>query len=73
MKRDRSVNTATDSAQPTQGIALPEEKASKLPDEAVNLSPRRLAEGASVTTALLDEILAQQTEFHEVRYWGLNE
>lgn len=73
MKRNRSADKATEPAQSKQGIAFSDERASKLADESLNLSPERIMEGASAKTALLDQILAQQAEFHEVRYWGINE
>ncbi len=55
-----------------EAITLSDDKGNKLPVEA-NLSPERIMEGASAKTALLNHILAQQEEFHELRHWGINE
>jgi len=49
-----------------------DEKEHKLSVES-DLSPERMMEGASTTTALLSQILAQQQEFHQLRDWGINE
>ena len=38
-----------------------------------DLSPERMMEGVSTTTALLNEILAQQDGPHQLRDWGINE
>ncbi|MGD0261994.1 MAG: hypothetical protein ABSD29_19675 [Verrucomicrobiota bacterium] len=72
MKKKRSVDKATGHAKPIQAITLSDEKQNKLPIEP-NLSPDRIMAGASTTTALLNQILAQQEEFHELRHWGINE
>lgn len=53
-------------------MVLPEEKQDALPLEP-NLSPERVADGASTTTAVLSQILAQQMEFRDLRHWGINE
>ena len=49
-----------------------DEKKNKLQDES-DLSPQRMAEGSSTTTALLSQMLAQREEFHPFRDWGINE
>lgn len=72
MKRNRSLETVTDLRKPMEAITLSDDKGNKLPVEA-NLSPERIMEGASAKTALLNHILAQQEEFHELRHWGINE
>jgi hypothetical protein len=54
MKRNRSVGKLTDPAKPIQGITLSDEKENKLPVEP-NLSPERIMEGASTTTALVNQ------------------
>ena len=38
-----------------------------------NLSPERIEDGVSATTAVLHEILAQRQASHQVRDWGINE
>jgi hypothetical protein len=72
MKRNRSVGKLTDPAKPIQGITLSDKTENKLPVEP-NLSPERIMEGASTTTTLLNQILAQQEETHKFRDWGINE
>lgn len=72
MKRNRSLEAVTDLRKLMEAITLSDDKGNKLLVEA-NLSPERIMEGASVKTALLNHILAQQEEFHELRHWGINE
>jgi hypothetical protein len=72
MKTSRSVKKAGDSVKPRPEMVLPEEKQDALPLEP-NLSPERVADGASTTTAVLSQILAQQMEFRDLRHWGINE
>ena len=59
-------------AKSIQGLMRPEENEKQLTAES-NLSPERIMNGASTTTTLLNHILAQQQEFHELRHWGINE
>jgi hypothetical protein len=73
MKKTRSVHKASGPAKPIQGSTLSEEKENKRPDESFNLSPARLMNGASTTTALLNQILAQREEVHPLRDWRINE
>ncbi len=73
MKKNRSLDKASASAKPIQGITLSDEKEDKPSDESLNLSPERITAGASSKTALLNQILAQQESFHELRHWGINE
>ncbi len=73
MKRTRTVTKATQVAKPVQGIILSDEQKEDRSDDSFNLSPERIAEGATTTTAVLSQILAQQQEFHEFRHWGINE
>jgi hypothetical protein len=73
MKQTRSVATAIEPAKPIPTVTLVAEKGSKLPDESLNLSPERIMEGASMKTALLNRILAQQEALHQLRDWGINE
>jgi hypothetical protein len=72
MKRTRAVNTATDPGKPMQGITVSARKEKMLPVES-DLSPERIVDGASTTTALLAQILAQQEQHHQFRDWGINE
>ena len=72
MKKNRSLQKATDPAKPIQGITLSDEKENKLPVES-DLSPERIMDGASSATALLNQILAQQEQLHQFRDWGINE
>ena len=72
MKKTLSVGKALEPAEPIQGLAVSDEKENQ-PQVDSNLSPERIEDGASSKTALLEQILARQEEFHEVRYWGLNE
>ena len=73
MKKTDTVDKANDPARPIQGITLLGEKENKPPDESLNLSPQRIMEGASSKTVLLNQILAQRGELHQVRFWGINE
>ena len=72
MKKNRSVRKLTDPAKPIQGITLLDEKENGLLVES-NLSPERIMDGASTATALLNQILAQRDQFHQLRDWGINE
>jgi hypothetical protein len=55
-----------------QGITVSSQKEKILPVES-DLSPERIVNGVSTTTALLAQILAQQEEPHQFRDWGINE
>jgi hypothetical protein len=72
MKSARSVDTATDPGKPIQGITVSAKRENNLPVES-DLSPERIVDGATTTTALLSQILAQQEELHQFRDWGINE
>ncbi len=72
MKKSRSVAKAIVPEKPTPGVTLLDEQGTTLPVES-NLSPERMMEGVSTTTALLSQILAQQPEPHQLRDWGINE
>ena len=72
MKKNRLVANAVKPAKPCQGIPGPVGGASRIPDES-DLSPERLMNGSSSTTALLSQILAQREKFHQIRDWGINE
>ena len=72
MKSARSIGKAIDSETPIQGITIPAQKQNNLPGES-DLSPERIVNGASTTTVLLAQILAQQQELHQFRDWGINE
>ncbi len=71
MKRTRVVAKIMEPAKPTPAAILTEDE-DKLPIES-NLSPERTMEGASTTTAVLNQILAQREGFHQLRDWGINE
>ena len=73
MKRIRSVARPVETSKPVQALTLSDEKENKQPDESLNLSPERVMEGASATTALLNQILAQREGLHQLRDWGINE
>ena len=72
MKSARSIDKAIDSENPIQGITVSARKENKLPVES-DLSPERIVDGASTTTALLAQVLAQQEQHHQFRDWGINE
>ena len=72
MKRIRVVDTATDPGKPIQGTTASAQKDNKHPVES-DLSPERIVNGVSTTTALLAQILAQQEQHHQFRDWGINE
>ena len=72
MKKTLSVAKAIDPAKPSQRVTRLAEKEKRLSDES-NLSPERIMDGASATTALLNQILAQQEKLHQLRNWGINE
>ena len=69
MKKTRSVGKALEPAKPPQTPVLANGKVAA----ESNLSPGRIRDGASATTALLSQILAQQQNLHQVRDWGINE
>jgi hypothetical protein len=72
MKKNRSVETVTDPAKPTQAMALSRDNVKKLPVEP-DLSPKRIMDGASITTTVLSQILAQREQVHQIRDWGIND
>ena len=72
MKSTRVFDTATNPREPIQGTALLAQEENKFPVES-DLSPERIVDGASTTTALLAQILAQQEQHHQFRDWGINE
>ncbi len=72
MKKTRRVAQVTESAEPSPEVVVSDEKEDNLSVES-NLSPERMMEGASVTTAVLSQILAQREEPHQLRDWGINE
>ena len=73
MKKNRSVDKATDPVKWIQGITLSDETENKQPDESLNLSPEQIMEEASIKTALLNQIVVEQEETHQFRDWGINE
>jgi hypothetical protein len=73
MKKTRPLGKSTDPAKPVRAITRSDEKANNLPVESPNLSPERIMDGASTTTAILNQILAQREEIHQLRDWGINE
>jgi hypothetical protein len=72
MKKSRSVDKAIGSGKPIHGIARSPQPENKLPVES-DLSPERILDGASATTAVLSQILAQREALHQPRDLGLNE
>jgi hypothetical protein len=72
MKKTRSVDNATDPGKPNRGIAISARREDK-PTVESDLSPERIVDGASATTAVLAEILAHREELHQIRDWGINE
>ena len=72
MKKSRSGAKAIGPAKLIPQVTLAGETENRLPVES-NLSPERMMEGASTTTALLNQILAQRQEVHQLRNWGINE
>jgi hypothetical protein len=73
MKKNRSLEKATDAAKPNQGIPLSDAKENRLREESLNLSPQRIMDGASTKTALLNQIIAQREGLRQFRDWGINE
>lgn len=73
MRTTRLAAKAMEPAKVGHGLTLTDEKENKLSVESLNLSPERIMEGASLKTALLNQILAQQQHFHQLRDWGINE
>ena len=59
MKRTQLLKKATDPTKPDREINLRDGKTNLLPDESLNLSPKRIEEGVAITTALLNQILAE--------------
>ncbi len=72
MKKTRRVAQESEPAKPSPVVVIPGEQGHALQAES-NLSPQRMMEGASATTALLSQILAQPEELHQLRDWGINE
>lgn len=72
MKKTRPVVHAIAPAKSIPEVAVSDEREINLPDES-DLSPERTMEGASATTAVLSQILAQREELHQLRHWGINE
>lgn len=72
MKKSRSVAKAIVPAKLAPGATSLDEGENNLPDDS-DLSPERMMEGVTATTALLSQILARQQEFHQLRDWGINE
>ena len=72
MKRTRSVGKTIEPTEPTHRVIHADEKESQ-PSVESDLSPERMMEGASATTAVLHEILARHEGPHQLRDWGINE
>ena len=72
MKRIGLVGDPVEPVKPAPENLPLDEKENEPQDES-NLSPERMAEGSSMTTVLLSQILAQREEFHPFRDWGINE
>ncbi len=72
MKKSRSGAKAIGSVEPVPQATIAVATETELLVES-NLSPERMMEGVSTTTALLSEILAQQSGTHQLRDWGINE
>ncbi len=72
MKRTRVVAEATQAGEPIQGTSLAAQPQGQVAIES-DLSPERIEDGASATTAVLSQILAQRDALHQVRDWGINE
>jgi hypothetical protein len=72
MKKTRSLDKATDTGKPTEQITLSAHRENKHSVES-DLSPERIMDGASATTALLNQILAQRAELNQLRNWRINE
>jgi hypothetical protein len=58
---------------PVEGIPPANEEQDQPPAGPFNLSPERLMDGASTTTAVLTEILQQDKRIDPLRHWGINE
>ncbi len=72
MKKTRALPLANEPVKPGRRMAIANKKEDKFPVQQ-NLSPDRIMNGASTRTALLNEILAQREEYHQLRDWGINE
>lgn len=72
MKRSCPVDETTDPGKPIRGTTISARQEAGRPVES-DLSPERIVDGASVTTAVLVEILAQREALHQLRDWGINE
>ena len=73
MKKNRPLGKSPNPAKPVYAVTRSDEKANTLPVESPDLSPERIMDGASTTTAILNQILAQRGEIHQLRDWGINE
>ena len=67
MKKSRAVHKATDSPKSQEPPFRDDAQESRI------LSTERILDGASTTTTLLNEILAQREEQLRFRHWGINE
>ncbi len=72
MKKSRSAAEAFEPAKLFQGITSSAVQDNRLPDES-NLSPERIRDGASDTTALVTQMLSQRQKLYQLRDWGINE
>ena len=67
MKKAPPATRATDSAE-----SVPV-KPRKTTVERLDLSPERIAKGASTQTEVLTQILERQQQNYHFRHWGINE
>ncbi len=72
MKKNRQVAQGIVPVEPSQSVAVSDERENELSVES-DLSPGRTMEGASVTTVVLSQILTQREGPHQPRDWGINE
>ncbi len=67
MKKAPLATRATDSA---ESVPLRHRKATV---QRLDLSPERIAKGASTQTEVLTQILERQEQNYHFRHWGINE
>jgi len=71
--KKRQLSARSDPPKPVQ-VAIPtDEEQDQQPASSPNLSPKRVTEGATSKTEIINKILQQDTGLGYLRHWGLND
>ena len=73
MKKRHLSARSTATAKLAHDITPTHKEQNQLQNGSLNLSPERIAEGASTTTELLNAILERDGGTDQLRHWGINE